>query len=227
MTRFCRAFAFAVMSLVATAPAARAEAPKAQDVLVNYANIAEATYGDALAAARALKEAIDTMLKSPTDETLAAARKAWKAARVPYMQSEAFRFGNPIVDGWEGRVNSWPLDEGLIDYVSEAYGGDNPENEFYAANVIANPHLKIGGQTVDASKITPALIRDTLQEAGGVEAMSRAAITPSNSCCGARICTAQKPAQANVLPPITISRPARTELRSPGGLSHGRHRSAD
>jgi putative iron-regulated protein len=170
MTPFRRAFAFAVMALAASAPVAHAEAPKAQDVLANYANIAEATYADSLAGARALKAAIDAMLKSPTDETLAAARNAWKAARVPYMQTEAFRFGNPIVDSWEGRVNSWPLDEGLIDYVSEAYGGDNPENEFYAANVIANPRLKIGGQTIDASKITPALIRDTLQEAGGVEA---------------------------------------------------------
>lgn len=170
MTRFCKAVAFAVMSLAATGAAVRAEAPAAKDVLVNYSNIAEATYGDSLAAARALKVAIDGLLKSPSAETLAAARAAWKAARTPYMQTEAFRFGNPVVDGWEGRVNSWPLDEGLIDYVSEAYGGDNPENEFYAANVIANPHLKIGGQTVDASKITPELIRDKLHEAGGVEA---------------------------------------------------------
>lgn len=170
MTRFRKAFAFAAISLAATAPTARAEAPKARDVLVNYSNIAEAAYGDSLATARALKAAIDTLLKTPTADTLAAARKAWIAARVPYMQTEAFRFGNPVVDGWEGRVNSWPLDEGLIDYVSEAYGGDNPENEFYAADVIANPHLKIGGQTVDASIITPALIRDTLHEAGGVEA---------------------------------------------------------
>ena len=170
MTRFCKAVAFAVMSLAAMGAAVRAEAPAAKDVLVNYSNIAEATYGDSLAAARALKVAIDGLLKSPSAETLAAARAAWKAARTPYMQTEAFRFGNPVVDGWEGRVNSWPLDEGLIDYVSEAYGGDNPENEFYAANVIANPHLKIGGQTVDASKITPELIRDKLHEAGGVEA---------------------------------------------------------
>jgi putative iron-regulated protein len=170
MTRFCKAVAFAAMSLAAAATMARAEVPKPQDVLTNYSNIAEAAYADSLVAARALKSAIDTLLKSPTEETLAAARDAWKAARTPYMQTEAFRFGNPIVDGWEGRVNSWPLDEGLIDYVSEAYGGDNPENEFYAANVIANPHLKIGGHAVDASKITPELIRDTLHEAGGVEA---------------------------------------------------------
>lgn len=151
------------------AGAARAEAPAVKDVLATYANIAEASYGDSLAAARALKTSIDTLITSPSDKTLADAREAWRKARVPYMQTEAFRFGNPIVDAWEGRVNSWPLDEGLIDYVAEAYGTDNPENEYYAANVIANKTLKIAGKTVDASKITPELLR-SLQEAGGVEA---------------------------------------------------------
>ena len=48
--------------------------------------------------------------------TLKAAREAWLAARVPYMQTEVFRFGNPVVDEWEGQLNAWPLDEGLIDY---------------------------------------------------------------------------------------------------------------
>ncbi len=148
---------------------ARADAPAIKDVLTNYANIGEAVYTDSFNAARDLKTAVDTLIKTPNAETLGAARKAWIAARVPYMQSEAFRFGNPIVDDWEGRVNSWPLDEGLIDYVAEAYGTENPENEYYAANVIANKTLKIGGKTVDASKITPDLIR-SLHEAGGVEA---------------------------------------------------------
>jgi len=162
-----------VMAAVAAASfpsaPARAEAPLVQDVLAAYANIAEATYGDSLAAARTLKGSIDALVASPSEETLAAARTAWLAARVPYMQTEAYRFGNPIVDSWEGRVNAWPLDEGLIDYVAEAYGSDNPENEFYAANIIANTSLKVAGKTVDATKITPKLIR-SLHEAGGVEA---------------------------------------------------------
>ena len=46
------------------------------------------------------------------------ARAAWIAARPSYQQSEVFRFGNAIVDDWEGRVNAWPLDEGLIDYTA-------------------------------------------------------------------------------------------------------------
>lgn len=161
--------ATAMTAAALSAAPSRAEAPAVKDVLTTYANIAEATYGDSLAAAKALKAAIDELIKSPSEETLATAREAWRTARVPYMQTEAFRFGNPIVDAWEGRVNAWPLDEGLIDYVAEDYGSDNPENEFYAANIIANPTLKVGGQTLDASKITPKLIRD-LHEAGGVEA---------------------------------------------------------
>lgn len=149
---------------------ARAEQATAANVLDTYANIAQAGYEDSLAAAKALKAAIDAMLAKPSEETLAAARQAWIDARVPYMQTEAFRFGNPIVDEWEGRVNAWPLDEGLIDYVAEAYGDDHPENEFYTANVIANRELKVAGATVDASEITAELIRDKLHEAGGIEA---------------------------------------------------------
>jgi putative iron-regulated protein len=168
---FSLVFAAVTASLALFPAPVRAEtAPTIKDVLATYANIAEATYGDSLTAARALKTAVDALIKAPSKETLADARTAWIAARVPYMQTEAFRFGNPIVDDWEGRVNSWPLDEGLIDYVAEAYGSDNPENEFYAANVIANKSLKVAGKTIDASKITAELIREDLHEAGGVEA---------------------------------------------------------
>jgi len=75
-----------------------------------------------------------------------------------------------MVDDWEGRVNAWPLDEGLIDYVDATYGGATDENEFAALNVIANTTFTLSGQTVDSSQITPALLADTLQEADGVEA---------------------------------------------------------
>lgn len=150
---------------------AQAETPaSAKAVVENYSNIAEAGYQDAHTAAVALQAKIKDLLASPSDATLSAARDSWKASRVPYMQTEAFRFGNSIVDDWEGKVNSWPLDEGLIDYVSKDYGSESPENEFYAANIIANPSLTIAGQKVDASKITKELLSETLHEAGGVEA---------------------------------------------------------
>lgn len=138
-------------------------------VIENYANIAQASYQDSHAAALVLQAKIKDLIASPSDATLLAARDAWKAARVPYMQTEVYRFGNSIVDDWEGKVNAWPLDEGLIDYVSGTYGADSPENEFYAANVIANKSLKIAGKQVDASQITAKLLSETLNEAGGVE----------------------------------------------------------
>ncbi len=140
------------------------------EVIANYADIAEAKFADSLTAAEALDKAIAAFLGDPSEQTMADARSAWIAARVPYMQTEVYRFGNPIVDDWEGRVNAWPLDEGLIDYVDAAYGGATDENEYAALNVIANPTFTLSGQPVDASVITPDLLQDTLQEADAVEA---------------------------------------------------------
>src|SRR5690606_29119095 len=121
--------------------AAYAQAPAEADVLTSYADIALAGYEDALATAKALDAAIDALIATPSEATLAAAKTAWIAARVPYQQTEAFRFGNPIVDEWEGRVNAWPLDEGLIDYVDASYGSESDSNGLYVANVIANPKI--------------------------------------------------------------------------------------
>jgi putative iron-regulated protein len=145
-------------------------APSVKDVLKTYADIAQAGYTDSLVTARTLQLAVNQLLAQPTEDNLIAARAAWVAARIPYMQTEAYRFGNAIVDDWEGRVNSWPLDEGLIDYVAGSYGTDSPENELYAADVIANVSLTIGGKKLDTTKITKELLADKLQEAGGVEA---------------------------------------------------------
>ena len=144
-------------------------APEA--VISHYADIAEAKYADSLATAKVLDAAIKAFLASPSDETLKAAKSAWRAARVPYQQTEVYRFGNAIVDDWEGRVNSWPLDEGLIDYVdADYYGLESDENTLFTANVIANAKIMINGAEVNASTITPELISGTLQEAGGIEA---------------------------------------------------------
>jgi putative iron-regulated protein len=165
---FAAAMAAAALGATSTLAFAQA-APDVGAVVKTYADIAEAGYADALAEARKLKTAVETLIKEPTEANLKAARQAWIAARVPYMQTEAFRFGNAIVDDWEGRVNSWPLDEGLIDYVSAAYGEESPENDLYVANVIANTSIKIAGEEVDTSKITKELLADKLQEAGAVE----------------------------------------------------------
>jgi putative iron-regulated protein len=162
-----RAVGLAAMTAILLPLAAHAAAPAAKDVIRTYADIAHASYEDALIAAKELRKAVDA---EPTEDTLAKARQQWVAARVPYMQTEAFRFGNPVIDQWEGKVNAWPLDEGLIDYVDDqAYGADE-SNPYAKANVIANAKLRAGGKNIDATRITPALLADKLHEAGKVEA---------------------------------------------------------
>lgn len=149
---------------------ANAAEPTADAILKTYADIALAGYEDALTTAKALDAATDALIANASEETLTAAREAWKASRPSYQQTEAFRFGNPIVDEWEGKVNAWPLDEGLIDYVDASYGTESDENGLYTANIIANSKITIDGTEVDAAEITPAFLQDTLQEAGGIEA---------------------------------------------------------
>ena len=169
---FKHASGLAAAALIALAPVvadAQSSKPAYKDVAKTYADMAQAGYEDAASTAKALKKAVDALVADPSDATLAAARKAWLNARVPYMQTEAFRFGNPIVDEWEGKVNAWPLDEGLIDYVDDGYAGGD-DNPFAKANVIANPKIKAGGKTIDARKITKELLADKLHEAGKVEA---------------------------------------------------------
>ena len=160
--------AFALGLCLASATASAQSTPK--DVIATYADIAQAGYTDSLDTAKTLKLAVYAFLARPTEDSLRAARAAWIAARMPYMQTEAYRFGNAIVDDWEGKVNAWPLDEGLIDYVASSYGAESAENALYVGNVIANTTLTIGGKKLDTSKITKELLAETLQEAGGVEA---------------------------------------------------------
>ena len=158
----------AVMALsILSAPAFAA--PSEREVLSHYAAMAHAKYEDSLVAAHGLQEAVDRLIAAPTEATLAAARAAWTAARVPYQQSEVYRFGNAIVDDWEGKVNAWPLDEGLIDYVAASYGAESEENPAYRANIVASPSVAFAGETIDARVIDKALL-EALHELGGVEA---------------------------------------------------------
>jgi putative iron-regulated protein len=157
-----------VASILTAGAAAAATDPTA--VVKTYVEIGHAKYEDALISAKALDKAVDALIANPSDATLKAARDAWIKARVPYQQTEAYRFGNKIVDDWEGDLNSWPLDEGLIDYVDKSYGTESDENEYYTLDVIAHPKFTIGGKEIDATKITPDLLKGTLKEAGENEA---------------------------------------------------------
>ncbi|MFA0413861.1 imelysin family protein [Vibrio renipiscarius] len=139
-----------------------------QQVVEQYAEIAHAVFSDALTTAQTLDNAIESFLNAPSEKTLGDVKQAWVDSRVPYQQSEVFRFGNAIVDDWEGQLNAWPLDEGLIDYVASDYQYELG-NEGAIANIVANEALTIGANQLDVSTITPKLIAD-LNEVGGSEA---------------------------------------------------------
>lgn len=125
-------------------------------VVETYATIVLATYEDTLAAARALDTAADALIAQPGEQTLATAREKWRAARVPYSYSEAFRFYAGPIDaegGPEPQMNGWPLDENHIDAV--------PIDTYNAA-----PGLNIIGDAKAFPDITPELIA-AQNEAGG------------------------------------------------------------
>ncbi len=88
--------------------------------LTNYAEIVLATYADSHDKAKDLQTKINDFVSLPTQAKFEACKTAWKDARIPYGQSEGFRFyGGPIDgdDGPQGLINGWPMDESYVDYV--------------------------------------------------------------------------------------------------------------
>ena len=139
------------------------------EILVNYSNIAEAKYKDALTLAKKMHSSIEKFMNNTNESNFIDVKDSWLKARTIYQQTEVFRFGNPLVDDWEGKVNAWPLDEGLIDYVDNTNYYPS-ENDFSNFNVIANKKLKVEGELIDASVINPKLLSNKLHEIGGNEA---------------------------------------------------------
>lgn len=125
-------------------------------------------YSKSLKGAVNLQLAIDALFKTPSKQTLADARKAYRIARNPYLKSEVLRFIFPEIDQWEGNVNAWPVDEGFIDYVALDYKGGE-DNPYSSLNIIGNAKPLVNGKPLDASTITPELIRAALHELDGIE----------------------------------------------------------
>lgn len=109
-----------------------------QNVVLQHARIICANYSDCVTEAKKLQTSIRDFLAAPDDAKLEAARNAWKAARRPYLQSEAYRFyAGPIdnPDGPEPLLNSWPLDENFIEAPA---GSPDPG---IVGNVKRYPHI--------------------------------------------------------------------------------------
>jgi len=129
-------YPFLLLALISAwwAPTALAQSAgglTAQRAANFYADIAHARYTNSLEAAEELSRAVQAFVRAPNAQSHQAAKDAWINAHNVYSETEVFRFGNPNVDEWEGKVNAWPLDEGFIDYVSDQYVAH-----------IGNPHAR-------------------------------------------------------------------------------------
>lgn len=138
-------FVFLSPSVLATSNVAQ--------VLDGYREVARLSYHQAHLSATEMRVAVNKLLAEPSTENLQKARQAWRAARKDYSQTEAFRFGNWFVDEWEIQINSWPIDEGYIDYVDDKAYVASATNPLARHNVVANPLVKIAGSKLDSSKL--------------------------------------------------------------------------
>jgi len=125
------------------------------EVIQNYANIVYTSYNDSYEGAVLLQTAVDAFIANPSEANFNTTKKAWLAAREPYGQTEAYRECNGPIDAggesWsienEGRLNAWPLEEALIDYVlaaTEAQGAGS----FSFNNIISDDSITIDENTV-------------------------------------------------------------------------------
>lgn len=126
-----------------------AEDVRALDVVEHYVVQAHTRYADSLAAAQELNQAVQAFLRAPSAEGQAAAQAAWLRAHSVYSHTEVLRFGNPNVDAWEGKVNAWPMDEGLIDYVAEGYVF-HEGNPYATYNIVGNGSMPIDEELISA-----------------------------------------------------------------------------
>ena len=118
----------------------------------HYAELMEAEYADSLELTRRMQTNIEIFLKNPSAKNLAAARLAWIDCREPYMQSEVGRFYDGPIEGVEGYINAWPIDENYIDYTLAApdAGIINQVADFpqITRDVIVGANEKEGEKTV-------------------------------------------------------------------------------
>jgi putative iron-regulated protein len=77
--------------------------------------------------ATALSTAISAFAKTPNDETLKAARQAWVDTRAAWEQSESFTFGPAESLGYDGALDTWPLNETDLQAILKSKDEFTPE----------------------------------------------------------------------------------------------------
>jgi len=91
-------------------PSVSTAVPTVQEVIQNYArNVIFNTYADLAEQTRSLRAAILELQLETTARNLHQAQNAWRNARRPWEQSEAFLFGPVDTQGLDPSLDSWPI----------------------------------------------------------------------------------------------------------------------
>lgn len=115
----------AVMLLAALFLASCSDAPTSTPTTADHSAVLSTeantvilgTYTDLAARAEALRTSVEALAQEPTEARLADARDAWRAAREPWEQSEAFLFGPVSTEGIDPGIDSWPVNRVDLDAV--------------------------------------------------------------------------------------------------------------
>lgn len=142
------------LMLAIAVAAAGCGAPDATSAVVKqYAAMMRANAVDVSTKLAALSDAVDAFVAAPSADGLAAAQSAWLDTRFVYGEFEVTRFYGSPIDGVQGRVNEWPIDENFIDYTA-----GNP-----TGGIINDPQ--------HYPQLTPAVLASS-DERGGIENLS-------------------------------------------------------
>lgn len=100
---------FSLPNLLVVPPVSKV-VPSAEQVIQNYArNIVFNTYTDLAEQTKILRAAVIELQFDTTDKSLHQAQNAWRNARRPWEQSEAFLFGPVDTEGLDPALDSWPI----------------------------------------------------------------------------------------------------------------------
>ena len=102
-------------------------------------NVAIPTYAELVNKMTLLKNAVDKFIASGTKTDLENACDAWRDARKPWEESEAFLFGAADKKSYDPSLDSWPLDKEGIDQILETGNWDAIEGDVNEDESAVNP----------------------------------------------------------------------------------------
>lgn len=97
-------------------------------VMVNFADrVVLPKYQEFATTSTALSQALETFASNPSAETLDAARKAWSESRAAWEKTESFAFGPAGSLGYDGALDTWPINETDIQKILSSSDPLTPE----------------------------------------------------------------------------------------------------